>query len=84
MRDCHVLYFGDSDPNRLDGILRQVQGTPVLTVSDGTDFVRRGGVIAFEVQDKTVRFTANMRSASANGLSLGSDVLRLAREVISR
>jgi YfiR/HmsC-like len=84
MRACHVLYVGDGEHNRAEAILREIDGAPVLTVSDGADFARRGGIIAFEVQNKTVRFTANTRSASTKGISLGSDVLRLAREVISR
>ncbi len=84
MRSCHVLYVGDIDHGRLDAILREVQGTPVLTISDASGFARSGGIIAFEVQDNTVRFTANTRSANSSGIALGSDVLRLAREVISR
>ncbi|MEP6936443.1 MAG: YfiR family protein [Chthoniobacterales bacterium] len=84
IRDCHLLYVGDGERGRLDAILREIQRAPVLTVSDGNDFVRHGGIIAFEVQDKTVRFTANTRSANSSGISLGSDVLRLAREVISK
>jgi len=82
LRSCHVLYLGDS--GRADAILREIDGAPVLTVSDGNDFARHGGIIAFEVQDKTIRFTANTRTATSSGISLGSDVLRLAREVISR
>lgn len=84
MRSCHVLYVGETDHARLDAILREVQGAPVLTISDASGFARNGGIIAFEVQDKTVRFTANTRSANSSGIALGSDVLRLAREVISR
>lgn len=84
MRSCHVLYVADGERGRVDAILRTVQGSPVLTVSDGKEFARYGGIIAFEVEDKTIRFTANTRSASNNGISLGSDVLRLAREVVSR
>ena len=84
MRSCHVLYVGNAEHGRIETILRIVQGSPVLTVSDGREFAQYGGIIAFEVQDKTVRFTANTRSASNSGISLGSDVLRLAREVVSR
>ena len=82
MRECHVLYVANIDRGRLDLVLREVQGAPVLTVSDADNFVRRGGIIAFEMQDATVRFTANNRSAMNSGIMLGSDVLRLAREVI--
>jgi hypothetical protein len=84
MRECHVLYLGDAERGRLETVLREVQGLPVLTVSDVNDFARRGGIIGLEVQDKTIRFTANTRSAQNSGITLGSDVLRLARNVIAK
>ncbi|MEA3208737.1 MAG: hypothetical protein QOE70_1794 [Chthoniobacter sp.] len=84
LRNCHVLYLADAEAGRVETVLREVQGSPVLTVGDAENFVRRGGMIGFEVQEKSVRFSANPRAAKSGGLSLGSDVLRLAREVFSR
>lgn len=56
----------------LASILRHLKGRPVLTGQRRGRFVRRGGTIAFEGQDETLRFTANNRSANNGGISLGS------------
>ena len=58
--------------------LEKLDGRPVLTVGEGRDFAMQGGMIAFVVEDETVRFDVNLASARASGLQLSSRLVRLA------
>ena len=58
--------------------LAALRGTSTLTVGEGTDFLRRGGMIAFVIVDQTVRFLIDDRAARGSGLRISSRVLALA------
>lgn len=45
IEDCLSLFIGASQGNRLEGILEILHGESVLTVGDGRDFVRCGGMV---------------------------------------
>lgn len=78
---CRILFIAQSEDARVPAILRALQGQSVLTVSDGTTFLRRGGMIAFTVQDRKVRFAVNLAVAMGAGLNISSQLLRHAVEV---
>jgi hypothetical protein len=54
----------------------------VLTVGESPDFLTKGGMINFVLESGKVRFDVNVPAASARGLSLGSRLLRVARQTI--
>jgi hypothetical protein len=56
-------------------------GSAVLTVGEGDDFIHQGGVIAFVVDDRHVRFDINLKAATNAGLKLSSKLLSVARFV---
>jgi hypothetical protein len=56
-----------------------LNAAPILTVSDIEDFTDRGGVVAFYLDRKKVRFAVNPTSARRRGLKLSSQLLRLGR-----
>jgi len=78
-RDCHLLFIGRSELDRLDEVFADLEGRPVLTVSDGERFVERGGMIGFVVKRGRVRFEINREAADRAGLRLSSHLLRVAR-----
>jgi hypothetical protein len=79
--DCRILFIGRSEDDRLPAILKALEGRMVLTVGEGTQFTRRGGMVAFTSEDKKVRFAMNLVAAEAAKLRLSSQLLRLAVSV---
>ena len=49
-----------------------------LTVSDADDFGKRGGMVRFVVEDRRVRLRINVEAARAAGLTISSNLLRIA------
>lgn len=80
--DCEVLYVSDSEEPRLEQILAALPKAPILTVSDIPQFSARGGMIGLVTVDRRVRFEVNLQAADRAGLSVGSQLLRLAHAVI--
>ena len=78
---CSILYISSSESPRLNKILSTLQGAPVLTVSDIPDFVQQGGMIQFVLRDGRVRFAVNLAPAQSSGLSMSSELLKVAVEV---
>ena len=79
---CHTLFVSSSEDVRLAGILETLNRRPVLTVGDTPQFAQRGGMIGFSVQSNRVRFTVNLGAAQDAGLTLNSELLRVATTVL--
>jgi len=80
-RRCQMLFVGQRDMNRAAHLLRGLRDAPVLTIGDSPDFLDHGGVIAFVRTGKNVRFDINRATAQSRGLTISSQLLRLARTV---
>jgi hypothetical protein len=80
-RSCHILYI-----ERTEGELAQyvaaVRDRPVLTVSDSAELLALGGHIALVRVDNRIRFDINLANARQSGITLRSQLLRVARKVI--
>ncbi|MCU1297076.1 MAG: hypothetical protein JWO91_1354 [Acidobacteriaceae bacterium] len=75
---CHVLFVGASEQGRVSSILAALKKSPILTVSDMPHFAAHGGMIQFVVQDNKVRFVVNRGATERVGLSLSSELLKVA------
>ncbi len=77
-KSCQVLYFGSdaSNPTTLSAA-----GPAVLTIGEGDGFIHQGGIIAFVVDNRRVRFDINLKAATSAGLKLSSKLLSVARSV---
>lgn len=80
-RDCRILFVSRSEDDRLPAILKTLEGKMVLTVGEGTQFTRRGGMVAFTSEDRKVRFAINLAAAEAAKLRLSAQLLRIAASV---
>jgi hypothetical protein len=78
-RSCQVLFINKPE-KEIPAILAET-GNGVLTVSDREGFLRDGGMIAFVIQSRHVRFDINLRAASRATLSLSARLLNVARLV---
>ena len=78
---CHLLYVAaTSAPNVVRALTGHDHG-PVLTVGEGPEFLKAGGVVGLvEVQGK-IQFEINLARARASGLELSSKLLALAKQV---
>jgi hypothetical protein len=78
---CQILFISSSEQSRLKEILAVLDNTSVLTVSDMPQFTRRGGMIQFVVKENRVRFEVNLTNAERTGLTLSSQLLKVAINV---
>lgn len=78
---CSILYVDSSEGSRQEAFLKASSGKPILTVGDSPDFLERGGILQFVVTGDHIRFSANLDAASRNGLSLSSELLKVAVSV---
>lgn len=76
---CQVVFFGISG-KEVPEILKSL-GSGVLSVADGDNFIREGGMIAFVIDNRRVRFDINQGAAEKAGLKLSSKLLTVARSV---
>jgi hypothetical protein len=75
--NCHILFISGSEKKHLPEILKGLQNTPILTVSEMDRFTENGGMINFVWVDKKVHFQINDPVAKAAGLKIGSKLLGL-------
>jgi hypothetical protein len=79
---CQLLFVSASEAGQLAEILRLSSRANVLTVSDLDHFTDRGGMIGFHIEEKRVRFDINVTAAEAAGMTISSQLLKLARSLI--
>jgi YfiR/HmsC-like len=78
-KSCQVVFI-DSAEKDLPKTLNSL-GHGVLTVGEGEKFIREGGMVAFVIEDRHVRFHINQTVALNAELRLSSKLLRVARSV---
>jgi YfiR/HmsC-like len=79
--DCQILFISSSERSRLNKIIESLDKTAVLTVSDMPQFSQRGGMIQFVLEDNRVRFEVNLSATQKAGLTLSSELLKVATAV---
>lgn len=81
---CHILYAGETAPDRVAQTVRAAKGAGILTVTDLADSGTAAPVINFVIKDNRVKFEIDERAAQENGLTISSQLLGLAVLVKSR
>jgi YfiR/HmsC-like len=84
LRACHILFVSRSEGKRYGSIFKSIQGASVLTVGETSDFLASGGAIDFLIAEDKLQFEVNMGAASDAHLRISSNMLALARHVITR
>ena len=79
IRGCKILYIDGSAGAAIDRVLARVAHERILTVSDADDAARRGVIIQLDTEDNRIHLLINTDSARAAGLTISSNLLRLAR-----
>lgn len=79
--NCRVLFISSSEAKRLKEILTNLGAASVLTVSDLPRFTQRGGMVQFVLEGDRVRFEVNSAIAARAGLTMSSELLKVAVNV---
>lgn len=79
--DCRILFVSSAEGGSLNQMVEAANRRSVLTVSDIPHFAKRGGMIQFVMDDKRVRFEVNLTAAQRAGLTLSSELLKVATVV---
>ena len=79
--NCRILFVSSSEQKRIPFILSSIGRAPVLTVSDTTGFADHKGMIEFVMDHERVRFQVNLSAAERAGLTLSSNLLKVATSV---
>ena len=75
---CNILFVCSSEADRVDEILKKVDGLPILTVGETAGFVESGGGIEFMVKDDRVRIRVNTGVTDDLGLVVNPRLLKIA------
>jgi hypothetical protein len=78
---CSIIYVSSSERSRFRALLPQLSATSALTVSDLPNFTDHGGMIQFVLQEDRVRFQVNLAATEKAGLTVSSELLRVATAV---
>ena len=81
---CRILFISLGEESSLKETMAVLDKASVLTVSDISQFTRRGGMIQFSLEGNRIRFEVNLTAAERAGLTLSSQLLKLALTVKRR
>jgi len=81
IKACNILFISRSENERVTDILAALGKRPILTVSDGDDFAKRGGMIEFVTDKNRIRLRINLEAAQAANVTISSKLLRVAEIV---
>jgi hypothetical protein len=76
---CQIVFTEQTGKDTAE--LLSSLGPGVLTVGEGDDFVRQGGIIGFLIDSRHVRFDIDQKAAELADLKLSSKLLAVARAV---
>lgn len=83
LESCQIAFICASEKKRVPEILGQLKDSRVLTVSETDGFATQGGIINFISERNKVRFEINPDAAKRLGLTISSELLKLAKLVKS-
>lgn len=76
--DCHAVYIDDSQRSQAEALLRRLEGTPVLTVTDSSGLAAKGAMIEIHKRDTRLGFEVNLVPARKVNMQFSSRMLKLA------
>jgi len=79
---CHILFVASTVSREEEAAaIGKLRGSPVLLVGEDPAFARRGGTVAFFVEENRVRFEINLEACKKRQLKVSSKLLSLAKVV---
>jgi hypothetical protein len=81
---CNILFISQSEQKEIGSVLQSLDAKSVLTVSEVDQFLERGGIINFRIDQNKIRFDINVTAAEHGKLKISSQLLKLARRVVGQ
>lgn len=81
LNQCQLVFISRAAIGDLADIIDDLKDKPILTVADSPGVSQQGVVLNMNVKDDKITFEANLTMARKAGLSLSSQLLRLATKV---
>jgi YfiR/HmsC-like len=78
---CQIVFIAFHDDAKRRAALDKLKDKPVLTVGEASDFLREGGIIRFEVDDR-IRMSVNLDQARSASLSIQTKMLEVSDQVL--
>jgi hypothetical protein len=75
---CQVLFISGTEDKQVRKLLPALDKAGILTVSDVPGFLDHGGMIQFTLVGNRIRFEVNLDSVESGGLTLSSELLKVA------
>jgi hypothetical protein len=82
MLDCQLVVIEETSPNKLSRSLQKLRHYPILTIGDSPVFISSGGALNIAFLNNRISFSINLAQARASGLTISSNLLKLAIEVV--
>ena len=82
VKNCEILFISQSESRHFKDDLAALHGRNILTVGDADGFSKNGGIVRFVTEQNKIHFRIDLEAAKAAGLTISSQLLRLA-EIIS-
>lgn len=81
LKQCRIVYFGDSEAGRVGDVVEPLAAANVLTVGHVDGFAGKGGMVGFLVSDK-VTFELNKKVIDDTQLKVSAKLFQLAKRLI--
>lgn len=79
---CQILFIDGSELKNAELITKELENTPILTVSDNEELFRAGLMVGMFLENKRLAFDVNHTKTNHAKLMISSKMLRMARRVI--
>ncbi len=80
--NCHILYLGASEKDRVGNVLAALGTRPVVTVGEDRDFLDQGGMIRFLIHRQAVLFDVHLDHTARAGIEVNVRMLETANRVV--
>jgi hypothetical protein len=77
---CQTVFVAPGESARLAQVLAKTRGKSILTIGRDENFLARGGLVNFYVENSRLRFEYNPDEISASKLRFSSKILRLGKQ----
>ena len=80
-RECNVLYIPAEKPAIVKQILRKLENSNILTISDRNEFAKYGVILNFPLVNQKVVIEVNVDAANKQSIRFSAKLLRIAEIV---
>lgn len=81
LRNTHLIYVTSSEDWIWRDIILKTSGSQALTVGNGRNFAKAGGMVSLVIRDNRLQFQINIEVLAEEGLTLSSQLLKHAELV---